>query len=141
MTDISRVEEKGMSAEEARQAKKEYWFGVVRSWRKSGLSQEGYCKKEGLCYSRFKYWNTQVKAQDQTLPLGGGFIRAVVKEDEPSTEVSRNYDRVFPESVGVMGARSGLELYFMGGEHVVLHSGFDAVSLRRLVEVMRSLHV
>jgi hypothetical protein len=141
MTEISICKEKGISAAEARQAKKEYWFGVVRSWRQSGLSQEGYCKKEGLCYSRFKYWNTQVKAQDQGLVTGGGFIQAVVREDEPATEVSRDYDRDFPEPVGVTGPRSGLELYFTGGEHVVLHSGFDEVSLRRLVEVMRSRHV
>lgn len=141
MTEISICKEKGISAAEARQAKKEYWFGVVRSWRQSGLSQEGYCKKEGLCYSRFKYWNTQVKAQDQGLVTGGGFIRAVVREDEPATEVSRDYDRDFAEPVGVSGPRSELELYFTGGEHVVLHSGFDVVSLRRLVEVMRSRHV
>ncbi len=141
MTEISRDEAKGMSTAEARQAKKEYWFGVVRSWRKSGLSQEGYCKKEGLCYSRFKYWNTQVKAQDQGLLTGGGFIRAVVKEDEPAAEVRRDYDGDLSEAVGVSGPRSGLELYFTGGEHVVLHSGFDAVSLRRLVEVMRSRDV
>ena len=141
MKEISRAEANGMSAAEARRAKKEYWFGVVRSWWQSGLSQEAYCKKEGLCYSRFKYWNTQVKAQDQGLVTGGGFIRAVVKEDESAAGVFRDYNPDFPEPVGVSGSRSGLELYFTGGEHVVLHSGFDAVSLRRLVEVMRARHV
>jgi len=32
------------------------WLGHVEQWRTSGLSQAGYCAREGLSVSAFGYW-------------------------------------------------------------------------------------
>ena len=40
----------------------EYWAGHYRSWEKSGLSQGGYCDREGISRWVFAHWRGRVRA-------------------------------------------------------------------------------
>ena len=31
-------------------------FNVIEAWRSSGLSQQSFCRTQGIAYSRFHYW-------------------------------------------------------------------------------------
>jgi len=36
--------------------KRELWECIIREWSESGLSQRGYCLRQSLTYSAFRYW-------------------------------------------------------------------------------------
>ena len=66
-----------MSEQPPRPSHAAYWDEQIRAWRASGQSQLGFCKQQGLSYSRFQYWRRKLaRASDegQTLAPRSGFI-------------------------------------------------------------------
>lgn len=56
------------NVDETRVAK---WDEVFGDWRKSGKSQRGYCRSEGISYSAFGYWRKKLNGSDRE----SGFVR------------------------------------------------------------------
>ncbi len=42
------------------------WTAHIKGWEQSGLSQRGYCKKEGLKWPSFDYWRRRLKVLNKT---------------------------------------------------------------------------
>ena len=42
-------------------AKKRFWQVHIRAWSKSGLSQNEYCRRNGLRPNQFCYWKKKIK--------------------------------------------------------------------------------
>ena len=40
-----------------------YWQGQINSWRKSGQSQQAFCKTHDLSYARFIYWRRKFEGK------------------------------------------------------------------------------
>ena len=40
------------------------WAGVFSDWRRSGDSQRGYCRREGIPYSAFTYWRRKLEKEN-----------------------------------------------------------------------------
>jgi hypothetical protein len=40
------------------------WVGVFSDWRRSGDSQRGYCRREGIPYSAFTYWRRKLDKEN-----------------------------------------------------------------------------
>jgi len=39
------------------------WADIFADWRKSGESQRGYCRNEGISFSSFSYWRRKLEKQ------------------------------------------------------------------------------
>ena len=54
-----------------------YWKRQVEAWKQSGLSQNKFCKSNGLSYHRFVYWRGKfegVTRGRRTKESSGGFV-------------------------------------------------------------------
>lgn len=59
--------------------KREYWRQRMDEYKTSGLSQQAYCKKEGLCFSTLSYWRWKLnKEKDIQSP---GFLEAKLSKE------------------------------------------------------------
>lgn len=54
---------------QTRKEKIRYWRRRIASWRKSGMTQAGYCKKHGLKWHRFHYWHRKLEQSGPPGPL------------------------------------------------------------------------
>lgn len=72
-----------------RQSKKQYWNTHIEGWKKSGLSQEQYCKQQDLSYAAFGYWRSRLLKESQNtykeIEPQPSFKQAIIKS---STEAS-----------------------------------------------------
>jgi hypothetical protein len=46
--------------------KREQMLNLVAEWRKSGLSQQQFCKEQNLTLGKFSYWVAQSKPTEQS---------------------------------------------------------------------------
>lgn len=65
---------------EKNREKKKYWRSHIGAWKKSGLSQIDYCKRNNLSRHRFTYW----KNRDNKKPTPMTFIPVLSKASPPS---------------------------------------------------------
>lgn len=54
-------------SKEANQKRAQFWQHHIEEWSKSGLSQNTYCRKNGLKSNRLTYWKNKFKRQN--LPI------------------------------------------------------------------------
>lgn len=47
------------------QTKKRYWSSHIDGWKTSNLSQERYCKQNGISYAAFGYWRSRLLKESQ----------------------------------------------------------------------------
>ena len=110
------------------------WVEVVRAWQESGLSQSEYCRREGMYESTLSRWRQ--RWQDQQARRQRAEPAALsLREPGPCwIEVAR------PEGLEGGGLTAGrFEVVVRGGRMIRLDPYFDALGLRRLVEVLESL--
>ncbi len=88
--------------------KRKIWERHLRDWGRSGLPQDEYCAKHGLTVSSFGYWRTKLRREAR----GGEFVE-------------------------VGGAATAKELLLeVNGMRLSIPAGFDAASLKRVLEVL-----
>ena len=59
----------------------QFWYEHVVSWRQSGLTQSGYCRREGLKLHQWHYWRKKLDTADQPPTLSGDFVPVQVTAD------------------------------------------------------------
>ena len=47
------------------EAKSIYWKKHINAWRTSQMTQQDYCKQNGLSFASFGYWRTRLKKLSQ----------------------------------------------------------------------------
>ena len=85
-----------MDAKE-RQENRELWELYIQEFKKSGLFQEEWCKRNGVPYSAFRYWKRKFE-KEEVSASGPEWLKIetteqeriakVVTEDSPSPEAS-----------------------------------------------------
>lgn len=56
--------------------REQFWREHVSRWRQSGLSQSGYCRREGLKLHQLTYWRKKVDRSESEVTSGSmsGFV-------------------------------------------------------------------
>ncbi len=98
---------------------KEKMFLVIEGWKKSGLTQQAYCKEQGIRYHVFHYWYKVYRDEQQ----------AVVKPTSPFVQL-----KVQPEDNVITAATTtNVELLLPDGKRLLFHDQVDACFLRSLL--------
>jgi hypothetical protein len=113
-----------MSAENCKsssKSKKEFWKHHIESCSQSGLSQNRYCKENGLALSTFSYWKRQLAKRSQ----------ATKPKFYPLTLQA-------PPSTSPAGKDSGLSLYLGNDKYrIELSEDFSPGCLKKLISVLQ----
>jgi hypothetical protein len=108
----------------------EEWRVIIARYQASGLGQKQFCEREGIGYGRFKAWLYRLKALDKH---NGGDSSPLFTPLIIAQEVA---NPAAPEP-----DESPLILELCGEMRIVVRSGFGSETLKRLISVVRGLHV
>lgn len=90
--------------------KRKIWLAQVKAWKKSGLSQAEYCRRQGLDVRRLRYWaGKQQVAPNQPLALvevsmpkisvGSSHALKLVVDSRHQVEIADNFSPLALEQV------------------------------------------
>jgi hypothetical protein len=119
---------KGLAGQESSPTEQS-WRERLEAWRRSGLSQAEFCRRQGLSRVSLSWWKSRIARQESVRP-----------SVSPGTEWLAV--RALPSATGEPGGEDGepqLEVVLRGGRIVRVGSGFDASALLRLVQALESL--
>ena len=66
------------------------WREIFEDYERSCLSQERYCKREGLCRASFANWRRKLRAN--LAPISAGFVELCVSNPQPMTADNKEQD-------------------------------------------------
>lgn len=140
----------GFSRGKLRHRGEEAWRVLIERQSASGLSDQGFCKREGIPLSSFKRW--QVRLQERSkhpAETSGVFVEAFVDPDPLTLSERERFgsatgrEKTTSSSGEVFGKELELRMERKAGRGEVrigIPRGFDARTLTRLLEVMESFH-
>lgn len=94
------------------------WQAHVRAWRKSGLSQNEYCRRNQLSSSQFSYWKKNLRQQAKS---SVSFVPVPVHAPDLQSASG--------------GDDSGLTIFLDNGIRIRLNNDFTAATLTKVVAV------
>lgn len=98
-------------------------FLVIEGWKKSGQSQQAYCKEQGIRYHIFHYWYKVYRDEQWAgVPPVSPFVHLQV-EKENSIPVATT-----------LPTATDVELMWPDGKRLLFHSPVDACFLRHLLQ-------
>ncbi len=100
-----------------------YWQNHIRSWKRSGLSQRGYCRENAIAVSAFYYWHRKLKKQ--------------AKVDQPQF-----YPLTLPNELvtGNNDIDSGLRLFLRDRKYCIgIEKEFSAASLKKVIVTLEGM--
>jgi hypothetical protein len=120
-------------------SKEQYWRGILRQWRRSGLSGRSFCRVHGLSEPSFYAWRRTSQQRDQQAsPESQGAARRATTPVQRTAALPCRRDGL-PNFVPVTIAAPtpSLELVLGDGRSVRVPAGFDAATLRQLLAVLQ----
>ena len=115
------------------------WRERIEAWRRSGQTQQEFCRAHGLSAGSFSHWKAElvrreglrasVRAADAAAPGGD-------RRDRSPEALSWSEVRWPAGAAEVAGAGGGFEIVIPRGWSVRLGPRFEAESLRRLLSVL-----
>jgi hypothetical protein len=99
----------------------DFWKQHLHWWQASGLSQAGYCRKSGIKVHLFRYWRKKIAAKPSKK-------RRLV----PVTPDPKKVRESRPEPTPAV-------VIHLEGFRIQIDSNIEAVSLRRILAVLRGL--
>jgi hypothetical protein len=105
------------SVQEHRGERHQYWTNQVQQWRKSGLTQKGYCIKEDISLERFGSWKRRLDMAKQN--GARGFVTV------PAKTVS-----------SALLTRAALGLVVDERYRVEIHDAFSPSTLEAVLQVL-----
>jgi hypothetical protein len=109
-----------MARRSERNGKEHFWRGMVGRWRRSGRTVRAFCAEHGLSEPSFYAWRRTLADR----------VQQAAREDELPPFVPLRVLSAAPASVG-------LEVVVGPGQVVRVPPDFDAVTLQRLLAVLR----
>ena len=103
-----------------RHKKPSFWQKHIEGWQSSGFSQEQYCQEKGLKKCTLQYWRRKLTGQEEVFSI----VPVRLTEENP---------------LAVNQESSGLKIHCGDRLSVELSVGFDAPSLKRLIEVLEEI--
>jgi hypothetical protein len=122
--------------------KASYWAGIIRRYRKSGLTQAQFCRENDIAFHSLRWWLHQPRAKRamealrvttgrKALPGPQAPARPGVAHFMPvrivETAADREPDRPIP------GSLPPIQVLLGGGRRIAVGPGFDTDVLRRVV--------
>ncbi len=77
----------GLPKEVEREGKQQRWGDHILTWRKSGLTQAEYCRRNQLSTKSFTYWKSKTRRPDPPMKLVPVPVRPVIKDRESAALV------------------------------------------------------
>jgi len=115
-------EEKGaaMVKDATVEARLEKWAGTVEEWKGSGLSQKEFCRRKGIAFSTYGYWQKRLREtgwkKKPALAETGGFKPVHVIENKSSS--------------------AEMEIILRSGVRIAVKEKFDPGVLRAVVAAL-----
>ncbi len=109
--------------------RRDFWRAHIRAWSESGLTQRAYCREQGLSEAQFSYWKPWLRKKGQRQRWKAPLVPLKVIE-KPTSETVRGDVR------GAASDAGELALVFGKGLRLEVGEGFDAATLRRVLEVL-----
>ena len=103
-----------------REQKRQYWLNHIEAWQDSDLSQIEYARRHNLSVKTFQYHKRQQSLLTSASKPAQAVVPVVVE----------------PPTVSAVPTTSGITLSTPKGVRVELEPDFDAVCLKRLLEVL-----
>jgi hypothetical protein len=108
----------------------EEWRAVIVRYESSGLAQKQFCVREGIRFGTFKTWLYRLKAiAKKDCWESTKLFTPIIVAQEVAIPVCQE------------PGESSLILELCGDMHIVVAAGFGAETLRRLIHVVRGIHV
>ena len=101
------------------------WEQLVEGWRRSGLTQQAYCERQGISLSRLQHWH-----------------RCLREMESPSSGVASATVRLVPidwvdSEPRIPSLAAGLTLVLRAGMRLEVTPDFDGPTLQRLLALLR----
>ena len=115
------------------------WRERIEAWRRSGQTQQEFCRAHGLSAGSFSHWKAELVRREGLRASVGAADAAAPSGDrrERSPEaLSWNEVRWPAGAAEVAGDGGGFEIVLPRGWSVRLGPRFEAESLRRLLSVL-----
>lgn len=113
-------------------ARAAYWAALIRDWEDGDLSQAEFCRVRGINLGTFRSWlyhprhreavSAEAKSPSNACPPTFAPVHVI-----PSAENSSSIDE---------RRLSAIEIRLENGRRIAIAPGFDAETLRRLMEVL-----
>ena len=110
----------------------EFWKRHLEGWRGSGLTQEAYCREQGVNFRTFARWRNRINRERKGSGVTAtGFIPVAIK---PPRVVQQTLARQSwqPPSCG------RIELRFANGRTMVVIDAVDESQLGRLIRLVET---
>ena len=102
--------------------KERFWQAHIKAWKKSGLSQNAYSRRNKLSSSQFGYWKKKINRQ--TRPVN--FFPVSIQSQKIQSEFANN--------------KSGLTIFLKNGIRIELSNDFTATTLVKVVDALGDQH-
>ena len=114
------------------------WRARIEAWRRSGQTQQEFCRAHGLSAGSFSHWKAElVRREGLRSSVRAADAGGVGGRRERSPEaLSWSEVRWSAGAAEVSGAGGGFEIVLPRGWSVRLGPRFEAESLRRLLSVL-----
>lgn len=88
-------------------------FSLIEIWKRSGRTQQEFCKEKDIAYSKFHYWLKKYNVHGSAPDSSSGFMAITVNRTN--------------------ARGSGLELVYPDGRRLIFHQDVDPSFLRALL--------
>ncbi len=99
--------------------KRVFWEHNIKNWKKSGLSQAEYCRRNSLKARSFTYWKGRLKTKSQSIS-----IVPVPFQTTPLIKIEQ---------------KSQLKLVVGNGLEIEIGDNFKSATLLRIVKTLKSI--
>ena len=103
-----------------------FWTAAVQACERSGLTQQEFCKAQGLCSSTFRYWKKELSAKG-AVPSGPVQELVPVPISIPSP--------AFPKAE----PSDSISLTVRGRYHLDIPEGFQPATLEQILLVLEKM--
>lgn len=109
------------------QERKQEMYQLLTNWEKSGLGQKEFCKKNGINYSVFKYWNKKRKQERE--------IKGAPKREHPGPKSSKGTDKFIPLTITQKLKSSGFHITYPNGVQVSCPEEIGLEQYKQLIQI------
>ena len=109
-----------------------FWRAHVAAWRESGLTQRAYCHRERSPETQLSHWKHRLAKSQRRSSTRRSLVPVQVLEPSPA-ELDSTVN-ASPRGAAVPSA--ALSVVFDGVMRLEIGQGFDAKTLRRVLEVL-----
>lgn len=114
---INFASQKNSTKNKTQKEKQEHWLNHIKNWKESRLSKAEYCRRAGIRYGKFKWWEYRLKGKELFLPV-----------------------RILSEKV-LVEKYCGIEIRGSGVFSIILKGDFEESLLKKLLKVLESYDV